>query len=123
MFQGTELYVALIDVCNQSAGCGDDDVCSLCEGLFLLLIRGAVAAAVDGDGSNGCEVGKPLQCGINLYGKLARGNDHQCVDGVAMRLDDLVHDGQQKGGSFSGAGLRACNQIPVFEDDGDGFLL
>ena len=108
---------------HEAAGGGDDEVCLAGEGSLFLVPGNAVAAAVDGFDAGVGEVRKAFGLLGNLNGQLPRGAQDQGFHPCTVDLRQVVEERQQEGGSFSGAGLGATDEVVAFQDERNGFGL
>ena len=120
-----EVDSAVGDVGQQASRRRHDDVRAPQHALLLLFPADAVAAAVNHRRGEGQEVGESLELYVDLLGQFARGHDDQRFDhvvGVAF-AQQFVQQRQRVRGRFTCPGLRAADQVFVFQYDGDGVFL
>ena len=119
-----EVQGLLLDVVEQAAGSGDEDVEALLDGALL----GAVFHAAEDDGDAEAEAGAvDLEHLANLGRQFARRRQDQGARG-ARRGGHAVggqpmQDRQGEGGGLAGAGLGDAEQILAGHHVGDGLLL
>ena len=124
VLQSGYLYIAHIEVGDHAAGCADNDIGPLGQGLFLIREIAAVAASIYGDGADGRKIGEALQVLGDLDSQFARGDDDE---GIHLVLgpggQQPMNDGEKEGGSLTGAGLCGCYDIFAGKNEGDHLFL
>src|SRR5690606_33720222 len=114
-----EVEAAAVEVVEQAAGRGDDDVHAAPERLEL---RPDPDTAVDGEAvERGLLAGGPD--GLrDLERELARRGDDERADGPgagARRADEPVEQREDERGGLTGAGLGAADEVAAFGRGGD----
>ena len=119
-FQAREIDAAAIQVVDQAARRGDQDVHRLRQQLVLQRVG---HAAEDADGFD-AHVLAVLACGVvDLVRQFARRGQYQYARAFAFalrRLGQALQRRQDEGGGFAGAGLRRSHQVVAGENFGNG---
>jgi hypothetical protein len=108
---------ALLEVIEQAAGTGDDD---LNAGAQFPDLRVHAHPAVDGGAAQmrlSPQVGKG---GVDLIGQLAGRGDDQGADPAPGPFDQALQDRQHEGGGFAGSGLGNAHDVLSLENRRDG---
>ncbi len=126
-----------VDMVQQAAGTGDDDIDATAE---LLDLGVDIDAAVEGDARKACFSSKHLKGLVNLFRQFACGGKDQGAGTVVMiapgplpavfcgffrriARDQAVQYGKGKGGGFAGAGLGKTHKIAARHHFRDGLGL
>ena len=109
-----------LEVIEQAARRGDDDVDAAAEGVLL---RAHADAAVDRGAGQRRVHGERVEVLENLRGELARRRQHQRPRRPARLLDQPVQDRQQEGRGLAAAGLRAGEHVAARHRRGNRFGL
>ena len=119
-----EVEVALVEVIDQAAGGGDDDIDAALQGVGL---RTVTDAAEHGDDREAEVAAIGLEALGDLGGEFARRRQHEAARAAAHRRLtgrlEAVQDGQREGGRLAGTGLGDAEQVAAFEDGADGLRL
>jgi hypothetical protein len=117
--------VRLLEVVEQAAGRGDEQVDAAAE---RLLLRPHADAAEHRGARELRELRQLLEVVEDLRGELARRREHHragaaALAGRARRRQQPVRDREQEGGGLAAAGHRAGEQVAAGERGGDGLRL
>ena len=120
-----EVYAAHVQVADQAAGRGNNDVGAHLQSALLPGVGDAVGATVDSHCRDGNEVGKAVDLLIDLLRQFARRCHNDRVDRILWisASAQLANDGQHVGGRLAGARLCAPDQVLAREDGRDGQFL
>ena len=107
-----ELDIAHVEMGDHPAGRTNDYIGPPRQGLLFGGKVAAITAAINGYRTDIRKIRQPFHVLCDLDGQFPRGDDHQCVDGIiGTGVQQLIDNGQQEGGRFTGAGLRGGNNI------------
>ena len=113
-----QVHIALLQMVEQPARRGDDDVHAAPQLLHLL---GHARAAVDGRARAGrCLCRRGANCVFDLDGQFAGRDEDQGARVAAVAVLELVEDGQGEDGGLAAAGLGAGDQVPAAQGGGQG---
>ena len=103
-----DVELAALHQVHHAAGCANNDVGTVLQRCDLVA-RGH--AAIDGhDLDVFLRARQTADFGSDLIGQLARGAQHQGLDGKPARIE-TIHHGQAKGGGLAAAGAGLSNQV------------
>ncbi len=107
-----ELGVTLFDVVEQAARAGDDDFDPVAQGFDLRPCRNT---AVNGGAAELRFRAQIADGFMGLLRQFAGGADDERAEAAARPGEQLLQNGQHKGGRLAGAGLRGAEQIVAGE--------
>ncbi len=113
----------LLEVVDQPARGGDDNIDTVPERLALLLVIDAAENRLHLEGAGRAE---PLGILADLHHQLAGRSDDQgagIVRGLLAALQQFGKKGNQEGGSLAGAGLRLSGDVASLQGQRNRFLL
>ena len=120
-----EVHTAHVQVADQAAGRGDNDVGTHLQSTLLPGIGDAVGATVDSHGGDGNEVRKAVDLLIDLLRQFARRCHNDRIDRILWisASAQLADDGQHVGSRLASARLCAPDQVLTRENRRNGQLL
>ena len=120
-----EIHTAHVQVADQAAGRGDNDVGAHLQSALLPGVGDAVGTTVDSHRRDGNEVGKAVDLLIDLLRQFARWSHDDSVDRILWisASAQLANDGQHVGSRLTSARLCAPDQVLTRENRRDGQLL
>jgi hypothetical protein len=111
--QTRQIDAVALQVVNKAARCGNDDVCTVTQGMRLS-IQG-YAAGQDQHFDVFGKACQPAQLLRDLGRQLTGRAQHECLGAKPCRIE-FVHDAQTKCRGFTAAGHGLCNQVTTFQD-------
>ena len=110
--------VAHVDVADQTAGGGNNNIGTQFQAFHLLVVPVAIVSAVDGYAAHVFKViAESLHRFVDLLGQLACGRHDNAVVSVGgvVAIVEQAQDGQQVGGSFASSCLSNSQQVVSVE--------
>src|SRR5690606_2711666 len=103
---------------KQSPGCRHNNICSLLDGAYLLLITHSVSTAIDCNGGSTCKIAQTHDLMLYLHGQFP-GRHYDCRIGHLPRiLSQLMTDREEIGCSLTSTRLRTCNEVMLSQYHG-----
>ncbi len=111
-FDAIELDQLAIEEVFEAAGRRDDETHTATKRIELRAFGESADDQRDAHVALGHELAVDL---FNLHGELARGQQDECGDLLALHLLQTLDDGQHEAEGFAGAGLRGSQNVAAFE--------
>src|SRR5690606_2563932 len=108
---------------KQSPGCRHNNICSLLDGAFLLLITHSVSTAIDCNGGSTCKISQTHDLMLYLHGQLPGRKYDARIDHFPRVLTQLMKGRVQIGCCLTGTRLRTCNEVMLLQYHGDSLFL
>ena len=119
-FDASEGNLALLEVVEQAARGGDENIDAALEFVALLAVADA---AVESGGAQVGEAGEVAEGFVHLHGELAGGFEDEDAGVALTAFFEAGEDRQREGGGFAGAGLGGTHEVLAGEHDGNRAFL
>ena len=113
-----KIEIPQLEMRDEAAGRGNNDVCALRKGFAFLFEADSVVASVDGNAVGARVVGETLQGLVDLLGQLTCRRHDEAVYGV-LRVRLFAQDGKHReeiGRRLAGAGLCNADEVLALEE-------
>src|SRR5690606_24645622 len=104
---------------KQSPGCRHNNICSLLDGAFLLLITHSVSTAIDCNGGSTCKIAQTHDLMLYLHDQFPCRHYDDRIAHFPRILCQLMKVGEQRGCCLTVTRLHSCNEVMLLQYHGD----